>query len=290
MKTTNDLKKTFENHFDGHDVEVEITLNDKCKNGYENFHITGDILYSNGSRISWSCHDEILKFYPEFKEFVLLHGNDFLGAPSYPIANGYYFLKQGFDRIKPTDRGFKEKWCEYMCVPIEMFEKLNAAKNRGHLGMLLQELKAPEIWKKNADKAIKQLEEWTGEKFESQSTRNYWQESQKEIREYQERLGAGYYTEEAVVAREQKAIQEEVDKIKSDYSEAMKKALLDHDVKMAILSAGGTKAFKNCIYHSHINTVKFNWRGYDNLDIEFINEVISKMNLPEEIKIEISNK
>ena len=45
--------------------------------------------------------------------------------------------------------------------------------------------------------------------------------------------------------------------------------------------------YKNIIFYNHTQTLSFNWRSYDNLSIEFIEDVKSKLILPEGINITV---
>lgn len=75
---------------------VEIRLSDPCKNKICDFAITG-MGYRKTRNGRWveefggCCHKEILKHFPQFKQFVDLHSCNYLGQPSYPVANGMYF-------------------------------------------------------------------------------------------------------------------------------------------------------------------------------------------------------
>ena len=78
----------------GERLSIQIKLNDSCKNGHQDFSITGEIT-KNGHPQSFGClHDQIKKHFPQFNKFISLHGRDFTGAPTYAIGNGFYHLRQ----------------------------------------------------------------------------------------------------------------------------------------------------------------------------------------------------
>lgn len=79
-------------------MNVRISLGDCCKNGVCDWSITADIYEKrrNGRFVlctSSCCHEEILKYFPEFKPFVNLHLSNHYGQPMYPVENGFYHLK-----------------------------------------------------------------------------------------------------------------------------------------------------------------------------------------------------
>lgn len=79
-------------------MNVRISLGDFCKNGICDWRITADIYEKrrNGRYVHVSggcCHEEILKYFPEFKPFVNLHLSNHYGQPIYPVENGFYHLK-----------------------------------------------------------------------------------------------------------------------------------------------------------------------------------------------------
>lgn len=89
---TNDLRHTISTKdADGNPMTIKIRLNDECKNGHQDFAITGDIYQKGKPRIdkyfiSVGCiHDEILKSAPELQLFVSLHLCDYKGIPMHAI-------------------------------------------------------------------------------------------------------------------------------------------------------------------------------------------------------------
>ena len=122
MKTNNLIHKAQKSKIDYFgtkaDIIVKISLNDECKNGHQDFAITADI-YKAGYRsdryflAGGCCHDDIIKYFPEFKIFIDLHLCDFEGSPMYPSANGFYHLKNGFNNTTIQNPSFKKEYCDY---------------------------------------------------------------------------------------------------------------------------------------------------------------------------------
>ena len=78
-------------------MNVCISLDDCCKNGVCDWGITADIYEKRrNGRFVWyasgCCHDEILKYFPEFKTFIDLHLCNHYGQPMYPVKDGIYHL------------------------------------------------------------------------------------------------------------------------------------------------------------------------------------------------------
>src|SRR6185312_390500 len=97
--TTNDIRFTTTKTKKGIDYVIKIRLNDECKNGHNDFSITGDMYLSGkvhtdrNNQGGGAIGDEIAKCFPEFKIFNDLHLCDAKGAPMYAQANGFYHLK-----------------------------------------------------------------------------------------------------------------------------------------------------------------------------------------------------
>lgn len=294
METTNNLKYTTSKVTKGNLIEVKIRLNDECKNGNEDFAITGT-LYNGPSRNEYNCiaggciHDEILEAYPKFKTFVDLHLCDFQGMPMHPTANGYYHLRNGFNEVKPDHSSFKKAYCEYYRITPEQFDELSSAVNEVHFGILLKKLNITKQWKVQADKAIEQLEQLTGEKFKSTATKTHWYLTEEKIAEHNKKVADGYFSEEAIQSRERETFEKEAQKIHDEFIKETEKSKLVRYVKYAVLQAGGKDALDNCIFHSHIKKLIFNWKSYDRISQKFYDEIVSKIQLPEGVTITKNN-
>lgn len=75
----------------GSTIYVEVRFDDNCRNGYQNFAITGHVT-EPGAR-DWSMggciHDEIRKYFPEFAPLIRWHGMG-TDSPMHYVANTVY--------------------------------------------------------------------------------------------------------------------------------------------------------------------------------------------------------
>lgn len=252
-------------------AQIEIHLDDECKNGHQDFAITATIWEIGKSRTDRNmisvgcCHDEILKLRPELKIFVELHLCDFNGAPMYPKANGFYHLTVGFNNTKPQDESFKVKYCEYYRISPKQFDVLLTSEDEEIFCYHLENLGIIEQWKQQARQAIKLLEKLTGKEFVNDSKRSQYTPLTNEKRtEIQNRIKNGYYKPEQIQARKNEQLAAKIAKIKSDLSrdkdELIKNALVEYNVKIAVLEAGIN--LENFIYYKHSNEAVFNWLSY----------------------------
>lgn len=223
----NNLKFTTSKIRGGKEIIVKIRLNDECKNGHQDFAITGDIYKANlpktdRNHLMGGCiHDEILKAFPEFKIFVNLHLCDFDGVPMYAVANGFYHLSEGFNDIKPEDKNFPSKYCEYYRISLDQFTALSQSKNKLQFSLNLESLGILAQWKEEAQRAIEILEGLTGYKFLNDSKRSqYITPTEAEMLEEKERELSGYYTPEAEQERAEAKAKSIFDKLEE---EAIKK-------------------------------------------------------------------
>lgn len=185
--------------------EIEIRLNDECKNGHEDFAITATFWAPGKPRtdrhmeVSGCCHDEILQACPEYTRFTNLHLRDFKGAPMHTVENGMYHAFKGQYR---SEKAGPEELAKYFNIPLWMAEKLCTAGDKEHFAYLIEELEIPKMWKMQADAAIEQLEKMTGEKFVSKATRSHYTPLTDERRaEIAQRIKSGFYTTEAITTR-----------------------------------------------------------------------------------------
>lgn len=162
---------------------VKIRLNDEYKNGHQDFSITGVFWEIDKTRIdkyiitAGACHDTILKYFPELKPFVDLHLCDAFGAPMYAAENGFYHLRNGFNR---KEGDIKATFCEYYRVTPEQFDELNKSESVLQYAVRLKNLGILEKWKNDANKAIKLLEELTGDEFINDSKKGHYNEPASE--------------------------------------------------------------------------------------------------------------
>lgn len=150
------------------DYKVVVKLDDECKNGHQDFSITGTEWEKGRAHIDrnmihgGACGDDIASRFPKFEKFNRLHLCDYNGIPMYPVNNGMYLIK----------RKSKKDFCSYYRIPENHYDILKDCINEREYLYYLYELGIIDSWKAEATEAIKILEEWTGEKFVNTSTRS----------------------------------------------------------------------------------------------------------------------
>ena len=269
-------------------VSVKIRLSDDCRNGYNDFAITGTVseLSFNGlwgDISSGCCHDGILKVYPEFRPFVDLHLCDAKGAPMYPEANGFYFLEK---------KNKQDVAKSYLRLTEPEYERIKAtASDRLCLKYLLYDMGIVARWEREAKEAIKLLEELTGKTFTDDSRRYQLTPLTGEETELIERrMSEGYYQPEAIESRRLEAVQEKINDIRKDAVKAIRRIETALAVKIYLLEMG--MSLDNFIYYDHTNTGVFNWRctSGENLSqeefVSFLNRV-DYSKLPADISFDI---
>lgn len=278
-------------------IYVSIRLNDECKNGHQDFSITGDLYQAGKPKIDRYClmggciHDEILSFFPEFEIFVNLHLCDYKGIPMHPTANGFYHLSNGFNNIKPDSKEFKSEFCKYYRLLPYQFDRLKEAKNVIQYALILKEQNVLSQWEKEANKAIKILEELTGFSFLVDSKRTQFvAPTPEEIKEEQAKQKNGFYTPEAeqqrIEARKEKLINE----LKNDADKKIAEINEELAIKIHVLNIGGETALKNCIYYNREKELSFNWKGYDQISESLYQTIKDHIVLPEGATITNKNK
>lgn len=290
MKKSNALKYTAQKTVGDEVIIAKIRLDDECKNGHQDFSITGDIYVAGKQRtdknhIAGGCiHDEILKHFPEFEIFINLHLCDYKGIPMHAVANGFYHLQNGFEGTPPTK--FKEKYCKYYRVSSYQFHELSKSESQLQFALNLQRVGVLRRWEKEANEAIKILEGLTGEEFLVDSKRTQYEPPTKEeIEEEQKRIDEGYYNYEAKVDREVKAIQDKIDDLEKALNDRIEKDRTRFDIQKQLLLLGDSRYKQGCIYYDHIKTLKFNWSS-TKLTNEEIHHIRENLILPEGGKFE----
>ena len=136
-------------------IHVNIRLNDECKNGFQEFAITGTIFEYNTRRQKWedvgggAIGDKIAELKPEFSIFNELHLSDVNGIPMYAIASDMYHIKNGMD---------KNEFMQYYRVTESDYKILSKCIDDKEYYYYLLNLGILARWKKQADTAIKLLE------------------------------------------------------------------------------------------------------------------------------------
>ena len=291
---TNDLRHSILAHDEeGNPIYIKIRLNDECKNGHQDFAITGDIYQKGKSKIdkyyiTGGCiHEEITKARPDLKIFANLHLCDYEGIPMYAVENGFFNLVNGFNNTPSDCATFKAKFCEYYRITPEQFDVLKTSKNQLQYALNLQRLNILQQWKEEANAAIKILEGMTGKTFVPDSVKSQFHApTPRQLREEERRQIDGYYTKEAEQKREEAKRDGLIKKLEADRDKDIKKATIEFEVKKQVLIIGGEKALDNCIFYNHTNTLAFNWKGYDKISDELISKIETEIKLPEGVKIE----
>lgn len=259
---TNDLRHTININNDQYNCKIEIRLNDECKNGHEDFAITATF-WTPGKRRSdryfemgGCCHEEIMKVRPDFKQFIDLHLSDFNGAPMYAVANGLYHMRQ-------SEKGVGQR---YLKATNKQFELLNTAEDKEHLTYLIEKSGLDKDWKKQANKAIKELEKLTGKIFKSKATKSHYAPLNKEQSNVlKNRIKNGYYSKEQKNERKKAKIDEANKKIIAEAKEECDKIVAQAMTKYELIKqlVGFSISTKNMIYYNHTNKVVFNWKDYE---------------------------
>lgn len=294
MKQSNNLKYSATKTVGKETITVSIRLNDECKNGHQDFSITGDIYKAGAPRtdrnfISGGCiHDDISRHFPEFYPFIKLHLCDYAGVPMHCVANGFYHLTHGFNS-KSAGRAFMLEYCDYYRINEAQFYILSTCKNEVQYNQKLISEGILTQWKLEADAAIKQLETLTGETFVNDSKRSqYIPPTQEAIAQEEERQANGYYTPEAEAKRAEDKKASILQGLANDLQKAIAKHTLEFEAKKEVFLKGGEKALKCCIFYNHTKELSFNWNSAETLPVEVINNLIPTLNLPEGVTANIS--
>jgi hypothetical protein len=197
----------------GEQFIIKIRLNDECKNGHQDFSITGNIYEAGKGKIhndyiiggneigGGAIGDEIAKEFPEFAIFNDLHLCDYKGIPMYCVENGFYHLKNGFNS-KSTGGDFIKEYCKYYRLSTAEFDALCISTSKIHFAILLEKLNIFQKWEKQANEAIKELEKLTGNTFVVDSVRTqYNRPTQEQIDTELEKIQNAYYSIENIEKR-----------------------------------------------------------------------------------------
>lgn len=284
---TNDLRFTEKRVAkDGKQWKISICINDECKNGHQDFSITGYCYEAGKPKIDkyclfcGACGDDIAKEFPEYAIFNNLHLCDYLGIPMYCVGNGFYFLQNGFNRYEDGET-LKSKFCKYYRVTGKQFDILSCAKSKVHFAILLEKNGIFEQWKEEADKAINKLEELTGNEFVVDSVRTqYDKPSDDDIKAELNKIESGYYSSENEAKRAKEVELKELQEIDDEENKKIEKIKLEYKIKRIMFMAS-KKAYDNYIFYDYNKTIAFNWRDYDNnklseTEIQGVKDLISE--------------
>lgn len=313
--TTNTLRHSIVVSKGNQVTDISIRLDDECNNGHEDFSITANIREKD-SRGRWvdagggCCHEHILSLRPELKPFVDLHLCTWEGVPMHCAANAFYWLA-GYLDLKHVEyhgssgSGAKSKdeclriFKEHARCTDEELPTLLCCRSQDELAVAFEDLGIVKRWKKEAKAAIKQLEQWAGENFESTATRGRWEPVSKEVRALvAERKAAGYYSPEAIAARDaEKLAAVKAKKRKqliASFDASIRKREKQLEVALFILDNFGDI---NAIYYDHTNEVAVNWTATDKLITKDEFDAMAKVfegfqtaNLPEGVALRWQEK
>lgn len=197
-----ETKKIGENTF----IDVKIGLRYIEANGYSYFYAMGE-KYNLDRGIknvfeAGSIHEEILKYFPEFKTFIKLHGNSSYGMPMHMISN----LKFDIDNNKI------DAICRYLGISDVMAKELICwGEEIDYLKYFLEENDIIYHLRSKANKAIKMLEELTGSEFENPDVLGLYDyesldnDTREKIKKMHEN---GYFTMDNVIKRRDEKIKD----------------------------------------------------------------------------------
>lgn len=291
MKTTKLLFVDNRLDNEGNQWKIEISLDDDCKNGHQDFSLTGTCWKSGKSCIdrnmlfSCACGDEIIKLFPEYEIFERLHICDFNGSPMYPVENGMYHAKRNGKETLQRYLRLTELEAETLMQYLE--EEIAFRFHLENMGVVAR-------WKEEANEAIQKLEELTGNEFDNVSTKSHYTPlTEEEHKEYKEKQLQGYFDADAIQERKEQKIQDkkrkQIEKLKLAAKTEIDAINTELNIKLAILDAGFS--IDNFIYYKHKNEGKFNWLDYqDKLNKEDLDNLLAKIDkskLPENINIHL---
>ena len=259
-------------------VYVTIKLNDECRNGRNDFSITGEV-YEKGKPkkdkymiCCGCCHDEILEVFPEFKVFVDLHNCSSDGYPMFLGQNAAYWISLCEDEKAMNDlRCDRDMYDELYPYYIDnlLFKKA------------ISDYRLLDIWSEQAKKAISYLERLTGNEFVENKHVPFF--SEKEI----ELIENGCVTLEYVLNKREIEKQEkrakQIEEIEKKYIAQIAGAELEKKVRLLMLDFDS----ENWIWYSHSDTLCFNWRSYEcKVTKEEVEAFMKKHNVSTDFNIE----
>lgn len=249
-----ETKKIGENTF----IDIEIGLRYIKENGYSYFYAVGDVYALKRARkkiISSGCiHEEILKYFPEFKTFVQLHGNYSYGMPVHMISNiKFYIDNYEIDAI-----------CSSLGISDVMAKELICwGEEIDYLKYFLEENDIIYHLRSKANKAIKMLEELTGYEFDNPDVLGIYDympldnDTKEKIKKLHEN---GYFTMDNVIKRRDEKIKElnlkflEKEKMKLE----KEKREIDNEIKVLEYLYDEGLSLNNHAYLRGVNVLAIN--------------------------------
>lgn len=262
-------------------VTIEASLNDDCKNGYEDFGLTYSLWEERFGRkdgVGGGCaagsdnaivRKAIRKFGLEPVERV--HLCDMNGAPMYPTANAIYHAKNS---------GF-EVFRNYLRLTDEEAKQAFYIDDEFGLYVWLLDNGIIDRWKNEANEAIKAIINGRDIEFESTATKKqghwYFKHDVTEgaFRAQRDLIRDGYYTPERYgqhrenetlnacmksLNNSMECLQRRIDEAEMDikFKCALRDIICEHvaEFKKPIL------LIDNSIFYQHRNEIAFNWRNF----------------------------
>lgn len=188
----------------GLDFCIDTKLADDCRNGHNDFSITGTI-YPHGKRgdrnmlYGGAIGHRIAEIFPEYTIFNNLHLCDAKGIPMHASANMFYHLREGFEGLRTDSIEFFNKFKQYYRLSEKQCKAVFQCKSEIQLYLCLVEHEILLSWQNEAIEAIMILEQKTGLKFVDNSVRsNLVVPSEEQISKEKEKIQSGYYTHEQI--------------------------------------------------------------------------------------------
>lgn len=272
-------------------IEAKVRLDDDCNNGICFFHVTGDIYKLNNRGYYEDYIGGAIGDYAEMEEMISgwfnkFHNRTRLGYDTSLIPNLIYHIK----------KGNKDYAMKYAMLNEDEYKVLSfVVDEKEYFKYLLFDLGIMDRMKREADAAIKKLEELTGDTcvnpYSQGKERFTIVLTPEEKRLVEDRIEAGYYTEPVIEERRLERIRVKKEKEKKsiiDYFEKRSKELeYDRNIRLALIDFDIPD---NVIYYSHTNKIVFNWRdSQDEIPEEKYREFVEKVDrskLPEGVAFE----
>lgn len=239
-------------------IDVEIGLRYIKENGYSYFYAVGDVYELKRVRkeiISSGCiHEEILKYFQEFKTFVQLHGNSSYGMPMHMISNIKFYIDN--DEIDAI--------CSSLGISDVMAKELICwGEEIDYIKYFLEENDIIYHLRSKANKAIKMLEELTGDEFENPDVLGIYDympldnDTKEKIKKMHEN---GYFTMDNVIKRRDEKIKDlnlkflEKEKMKLEKEERE----IDNEIKVLEYLFDEGISLNNHAYLRSVNVLAIN--------------------------------
>lgn len=246
-----------------YEITINISFDDERNNKSFDFSVVGKIdrIAKNGSRINETCgciHNELLRHFPKYANFVEMHLRNREGMPMHLFANGFYHLSKGNTKAVIEDWWITEEDGE---KAVRLFK----AVDQDEFTYLLYKLGFIERAKWKAEAAIQKLEDLTGKTWVNPYTpeeERLYKMPEGLFEKIEQRLSEGYYTEKAIAQRaeeeKERKFNEASQKIIEEARTQTEKVRVKRDIMLFILDAG--LPIDNVIYYDHVKRVVFNWQ------------------------------